>query len=137
MLKCCVAATEVVGASILKRIVVGNKGVVLSLSLGGVIIVWCMVVSIVFCPFLIDSLTDLSSVSIGVVSSSSSWIVPHSLSRVPIPWEGFSVGTFVIVVSIGNRLVGLYVEFLLGNVAQGPVLNYRTNLLSIQILGRL
>ena len=120
----------------LKRIVVGNNGIV---SIGGVALVVVATSAVVefvaFCSLLlIKSFFVCSSMSSIFVSSSSSGIVPQSLSRVPIHWGGFPIGTFVMDIAIGAHLVELYVEFLPGKLAQGHVLNYHTKISSIRIL---
>ena len=102
----------------LKRIITVYSGL-MSLSLLSIVVVFVVFAVFVVC-FLFD--TEFSSVSspvsIILVSSSSSGIEPHSLSRVSILCIGFPVGTFVIFRSIGTHHVGSCVEFLLGNVAQ-------------------
>ena len=58
-----------------------------------------------------------------LVASSSSGIIPQSLSRVSILWGSFPIDSFIIVIVTGAHLVELYVEFLLGELAQEPVLS--------------
>ena len=131
------AASFTDGAWIVKQIAMGNKGVVkvvLSYVVVVVVVIVFIGVFVVFSSllmFLLDFNSVASSMSIMFASSSSSGMVPQSLSKVPMPWAGFSIGTFVIVVAIGAHHVQPHVEFLLGKLAQEPVLNYRTSFSSI------